>query len=284
VTSDMNFDSPKDIGAALESFADQNPSAAAQSPKYGQPVFSKLNLMFTVVLMVSVIGFSGANWMMYKRLTQLSTTTADLQSKFADIDTNKHKGEKNMQRRLAGLEESFRQVRLKIGQQSGDDQLVALELRLVEAEKEISRLRLVMHSTIKHKRIRYTKTLVKKSRPAHASIKPKPEKTTLVSSNHKTKTRPKPTPSTPISKKPKGNWFVNLATRSDESAADSELKKIRQSGMMAEKHGVQMHGNKYWRLSVSGFPSREAAHAFIRNVAARHGFPDAWVYQMSSRR
>lgn len=285
MSSDVDFDSSEKIGAALESFADQGPNEAASNLKSERPVFSKVNIIFTVVLVLSLVGFSSSNWMMRNHLGQLTATTADLQSSLTAMHEEKIASENNMLARIAGLEDSFRQVRLKLGQQSGDDSLVALELRLVEAEKEISRLRLVMHSTTKHKRIKRAKAPVvtqKIQRTANAAkhTPPKP-KTALASRTPPVSTS---THSPPISKSSgQNNWFVNLATRSDELAADSELKKIRASGMMAGKHGVNVRGKKYWRLSVAGFPSRQAAHKFIQNVAAKHGFPDAWVYQMSSR-
>jgi len=279
MSSDIDFDSSEKIGAALESFADQEPDKATTNLKPDRPVFSKVNAIFTAVLVLSLVGFSSTNWMMHKHLGQLTATTADLQSSLTAMQENKAKSENNMLARIAGLEDSFRQVRLKLGQQSGDDSLVALELRLVEAEKEISRLRLVMHSTTKNKRIRRAKAPVVTRKPklvANAS-KHTPPKTTnrtpISTSTH----------SLPISKGSEQNWFVNLATRSDEFAADSEIKKMRKAGMMAEKHGVKVRGKKYWRLSVAGFSSRQAAHKFIQNVAAKRGFPDAWVYQMSSR-
>jgi len=268
LSSDINSDFVEKMGAGPESFMHQGLNNAVKDSKPEHPVFSRLNAIFTSILVISLAGFSISNWMTHKQVAQLTTATADVQSRLAGMDSDKDK--KRMENRMAGLEDSFRTIRLRLGQQPSDDGLVTLKLRLADAEKEIARLRLIMGSAIKQARTGRSKVTHAGQRTRTARSTKKAPKATLASHV--------PTHRMLALTNPGQSWIVNLETTGSESAAESALTKMHGFGIMAKKHEVERRGKKYWRLSVAGFRSRQAASEFVQNIAAKHGFADAWIY------
>ncbi len=263
-----------------EAYTNQDMDKAMQDAKSG-PVFSRLNGMLTGVLIICLAGFSFSNWMMHKQVALLATRVTNTQSRLVKI-TDTEKVRKRMESRIASLEDGFRKIRIRLRRQSGGEGTTKFRLRLAKAEKAINRLELSMAGTMgrRKKEARRTKQIL-------AGRKPEPRTARVTKKmSQSASTSRTPTQASALhtqARKDSGHtWVVNLAARHSESTANDELKKMRKSGIMAEKHTVERQGRKYWRLRVAGFRSLKAARKFIRDVAAKHGYKGTWIARGSN--
>lgn len=78
-----------------------------------------------------------------------------------------------------------------------------------------------------------------------------------------------------------GLWAVHVASFPDAGVADQEVQRLKRLGLETQAHPVQSGGQTWYRLSVSGFPSREAAQSFVaearKNPRLAPVFADSWI-------
>ncbi len=73
------------------------------------------------------------------------------------------------------------------------------------------------------------------------------------------------------------NWVVNLSSYSTRSSAESEQKRLRALGVEAIVRQTQVDEKTWFRVSIEGFSSREAAENYIQNQLDRTTPGEAWV-------
>ncbi len=267
----IKSDPAKKMAPNIESYTNQNMDESIKNSR-SEPIFSRLNGIFMIILVICLAGFSFSNWMMHKQVARLTAAITDVQSRLTET-MDAEKGKNRIKNRIAALEDHFIKIRIRLRRQSGDEGMKTFERHLAQAEKEVARLRSDMDSALEQGPIGHSEGASAGRKPRTAPVTMKTPKfvstgrVPMQASAHHAQTR-----------KDHGHlWVVNLAVRHSASAADGELKKIRGFGIMAEKYPVESRGKKYWRLRVAGFRSLEAARKFVRHVAAKHGYGDAWI-------
>lgn len=87
----------------------------------------------------------------------------------------------------------------------------------------------------------------------------------------------KPSPSKPAG----GPWSIALGSIGDPALAAQEVARLRELGVTAETQAVQTAGKTWHRVSVGGFPTREAAEAYASKAKGSpklaRVFADYWI-------
>jgi cell division septation protein DedD len=81
-----------------------------------------------------------------------------------------------------------------------------------------------------------------------------------------------------LNKKGRG-WNIILMTLKNETMADRELAALLKSGVQAEKHAVEVHGETLHELRIGAFEQIGDARAYKKNVISGLGYKDAWIKQ-----
>ncbi len=78
-----------------------------------------------------------------------------------------------------------------------------------------------------------------------------------------------------------GPWAIAVGSFTDPAAATQEVERLRGLGVAAEIQAVQTESKTWHRISVVGFPSREAAQAYANSAKANPRlariFADYWI-------
>ena len=77
--------------------------------------------------------------------------------------------------------------------------------------------------------------------------------------------------------KRKKTWTVYLKALEDEESADRELAKLKEAGILAEKRKIKARGKVLYQLTAGRFDWTADGRAFIRDVAIKAGYKDAWL-------
>jgi cell division septation protein DedD len=91
----------------------------------------------------------------------------------------------------------------------------------------------------------------------------------------------KPPPGKPSAGPSTGPWAIAVGSFTDPAAATQEVERLRGLGVTAEVQAVQTESKTWHRVSVAGFPSREAAQAYASSAKANprlaRVFADYWI-------
>ena len=74
-----------------------------------------------------------------------------------------------------------------------------------------------------------------------------------------------------------GNWVVNLASLSDKEKAEIAVNSLREYGLTPVIDEVVVNGVKIYRLSITGFETRNEAMVFIETAKNQYGFDNGWI-------
>lgn len=78
-----------------------------------------------------------------------------------------------------------------------------------------------------------------------------------------------------------GPWAVAVASFEDPAVADQQVARLRKQGLEAEARPVLSGGRTWHRITVGGFPTREAAQAYVDSakldVNLAPAFADYWI-------
>ena len=135
----IKSDPAEKMAPNIESHINQDMNGAIRNSG-SEPVFSRLNGIFMIILVICLAGFSFSNWMMHKQVARLTAATTDVQSRLTEI-MDAEKGKKRIKNRVAALEDHFRKIRIRLRRQSGDEGMKTFERHLAQAKKEVARLR-----------------------------------------------------------------------------------------------------------------------------------------------
>ncbi|HYW92889.1 MAG TPA: SPOR domain-containing protein [Gammaproteobacteria bacterium] len=78
-----------------------------------------------------------------------------------------------------------------------------------------------------------------------------------------------------------GRWAVNLASLRDHTRARHLAQRLDRAGIAASTRRFQVHGDRWYRVAVSGFVSRADAERFARSVRGRFRIGPPWVRKVS---
>lgn len=96
-----------------------------------------------------------------------------------------------------------------------------------------------------------------------------------------TKTPPADTTKPSHSAPTGGPWAVHVASFSNAGVADQEVLRLKRLGLEAEENPILNGGQTWHRISVVGFPSREAAQGYVasakKNPKLAPVFADSWI-------
>ncbi|MEM9257044.1 MAG: SPOR domain-containing protein [Pseudomonadota bacterium] len=76
-----------------------------------------------------------------------------------------------------------------------------------------------------------------------------------------------------------GPWHINLMSASRESMARQFSEQAASLGIRTRQRAVEVNGTPYWRVQVEGFPTRESAEQFAREVKATLGLQETWIFR-----
>jgi hypothetical protein len=74
-----------------------------------------------------------------------------------------------------------------------------------------------------------------------------------------------------------GRWTVNLMSLAVDQATVSIRERLDQAGYATEKQEVQVNGQTWFRVRVSGFSSRQDAQSFARAIDGQYGISQPWI-------
>ncbi|WP_341325540.1 SPOR domain-containing protein [Methylotuvimicrobium sp. KM2] len=83
--------------------------------------------------------------------------------------------------------------------------------------------------------------------------------------------------SPPKSKAPSAGWSVNLISFKQDWYANRKAAEFSKQGVPAKVIPVQVKGQTWYRLSVSGFKSRDEASAYAARVKKTHNLDSVWI-------
>ncbi|MGD2137513.1 MAG: SPOR domain-containing protein [Gammaproteobacteria bacterium] len=72
-------------------------------------------------------------------------------------------------------------------------------------------------------------------------------------------------------------WVINLASSPSKADAERFAARARSRDIETELQPVSVKGRQYWRVQITGFPSREAARAYAATAREKLGLKDVWV-------
>jgi len=81
-----------------------------------------------------------------------------------------------------------------------------------------------------------------------------------------------------------GAWAVVLGSYTVEESAVELTERMGVAGYPARIAVIEIYGQTYYRVVVTGFPGLEQARAYIDQVASGFGADDAWPWQVRSPR
>jgi len=79
--------------------------------------------------------------------------------------------------------------------------------------------------------------------------------------------------------KASGPWVINLISSPDKGAADRFAARARSKGVPVEQLNAAVNGKDYWRIQVTGFASKEAAHTYAEPIRKQLRLKDVWIYR-----
>jgi len=226
-------------------------------------------LSLTIVLL-SLIGFTASNWMLRQQMGELDGRVRQAETRMnamARMEAGRHASGVSAAKQSAT---EYHAIALEIKQlKTRTQDIKPLQEQALEIRRSIVALE---HSVVE----------IKRSVAAQAEFlaqkKKAPFQQTKISSRDVEK------PVTVVAEKPRikkkkgrGGWIVNLIILANEKSADRELEKLRKGGIQAEKHPIRMRGKVMYQLRAGGFSGMADARAFIRDIAARVGYKDAWL-------
>jgi cell division septation protein DedD len=74
-------------------------------------------------------------------------------------------------------------------------------------------------------------------------------------------------------------WVINLVSSPNKTDAERFAARAGSRGIETELLEVTVKGKQYWRVQITGFPSREAAKAYSGTARERLGLKDVWIKQ-----
>ncbi|WP_431067345.1 SPOR domain-containing protein [Methylotuvimicrobium sp.] len=83
--------------------------------------------------------------------------------------------------------------------------------------------------------------------------------------------------SSPKPKAPSASWSVNLISFKQDWYANRKAAEFSKQGVPAKVIPVQVKGQTWYRLSVSGFKSRDEASAYAARVKRTHNLDSVWI-------
>lgn len=83
--------------------------------------------------------------------------------------------------------------------------------------------------------------------------------------------------SPPKTKAPSAGWSVNLISFKQDWYANRKAAEFSKQGVPAKVIPVQVKGQTWYRLSVSGFKSRNEASAYAARVKRTHNLDSVWI-------
>ncbi len=83
--------------------------------------------------------------------------------------------------------------------------------------------------------------------------------------------------SPPKPKAPSASWSVNLISFKQDWYANRKAAEFSKQGVPAKVIPVQVKGQTWYRLSVSGFKSRNEASAYAARVKRTHNLDSVWI-------
>jgi hypothetical protein len=78
---------------------------------------------------------------------------------------------------------------------------------------------------------------------------------------------------------PAGDWVVHLTSADEKKRAQAQLDHARAKGLAARLTTGVVEGKTWYRVTVEGFATPEAARAFVGKEALAAGFNAAWIGQ-----
>ncbi|MEM9257549.1 MAG: SPOR domain-containing protein [Pseudomonadota bacterium] len=76
-----------------------------------------------------------------------------------------------------------------------------------------------------------------------------------------------------------GDWRINLMSSADLASARRFETKLQNAGVQVALQGVDVDGQAYWRVQVTGFTSRGQAESTAQSLRERMGLTETWVFQ-----
>jgi len=210
------------------------------------------------VIAVSLAGFTASNWMARQRMGELAAQIKKMEIRLDRItkqDTNHRKPERGI--RLTAL-----------SKQPNESEIRQLKAQVLAIEQSIA----VLNQSIQDMRRPVSKAgeaVTLKTEPAQSGKHANTKKLLPVMSE-KNNSR---------EVKQKSVWVVNLISLSNEETAEKRLGKIRKAGILARKHKVTVRGKTFYRLSTGCFKDISGARAYIRGIAIKAGYVNAWPSQ-----
>jgi hypothetical protein len=111
---------------------------------------------------------------------------------------------------------------------------------------------------------------VQKSSPTMAPVTPAAPETQAT-------TQPE-IPAVPAGTAP-GPWVINLASSPYKTAADQFAAKARTKDIPVELVKAEVKGRDYWRVQLTGFPSKAAARTYAGPTKEKLGLKDVWIFR-----
>ncbi len=245
----------------------EEPSPGPADPADGSGGSRRLAPVAIVIVILSLIGFTASNWMLRK---QTKILAAQIESVEARLDKVASAGGDHKGRKAPVIRQS------DPGNQKHEIQIRQLTDQVSEITQTVAALRSSLGEMLR-------------SRPgAPAAPKLQEKKLPAPSENIAGQDIRENKPGVKAVQvnsaggkgnvvKRKGVWTVYLVALEDEKLADEELAKLKKAGISARKSKIRAHGKVYYQLRTGRFEWTDDGRAFIRDVAIKAGYKDAWL-------
>ena len=81
-----------------------------------------------------------------------------------------------------------------------------------------------------------------------------------------------------------GNWQLNIASYTKPGVANDMVERLRAAGFNAAHQTIERDNQQFWRVYITGFPSRQNATDQAPKIAARLGLTDYWISKTNGAR
>jgi len=222
------------------------------------------------IVVLSLGGFTASNWMLRQQMGELAERVKQAETRLngiAGMEAGRHESGASAAKQS---ETEYHAIALEIKQlKTRTQDIKPLQEQALEIRRSIVALE---HSVVE----------IKQSVVAQAEFLAQKKKVHL--QQNKRSGRDVEKSVTVVAEKPRikkkkgrGGWIVNLIILANEKSADRELEKLREGGIQAEKRPIRIRGKMMYQLRADGFAGMADARAFIRDIAARAGYKDAWL-------
>ena len=81
-----------------------------------------------------------------------------------------------------------------------------------------------------------------------------------------------------------GSWQLNIASYTKPGVANDMVERLRAAGFNAAHQTIERDNQQFWRVYITGFPSRQNATDQAPKIAARLGLTDYWISKTNGAR